>query len=177
MLGLVGVGAGNEHPERRDVGERGPDLLPVHQPLVAVAHRAGRQSGDVGPGAGLAEELAPDLPVLRHRREIPELLLFRAPVHDRRPGHADPDDVERPRRAEPGQLLVDDLGLPRLDAGAAVLTRPGRRGPSRFADAHAELGVVELLPQGAEALVVTGLDRLEPTGRERLHQPLVDAGA
>ena len=177
MLRLVRVGAGDEHPERSDVGERGPHLLPVHNPLVAVANGAGGQPGNVGPGAGLAEELAPDLAVLCHRREVPGLLLLCPPVHDRGAGHPDPDDVERPRRAEPGELLVDDLCLPRLDAGPAVLARPGRRRPSCLADAHAELGVVELLSQRAQPFVVAGFDRIEPTGGEGRLQPLVDAGA
>ena len=177
MLRLIGVGAGNEHPEGGDVRERGPHLLPVDHPLVAVAYGARGQSRHVGPGAGLAEELAPDLAILRHRREVPELLLLGSPVHDRGPGHPDPDDVERPRRAEPRELFVDDLRLPRLDAGPAVLARPGRRRPSRLTDADAELGIVELLPQRAKPFVVAGLDRVEPTTRERLHQPFVDAGA
>ena len=38
-----------------EVGEvriRVPHLLAVHHPLVAVAHRAGAETGEVGPGAG-----------------------------------------------------------------------------------------------------------------------------
>ena len=38
VLRLVGVGAGDEHPPLGEVGERGPDLLAVDDPLVAVAH-------------------------------------------------------------------------------------------------------------------------------------------
>ena len=48
-------------PKLRDVRERGPHLLAVDDPLVAVADRARRQAGDVGARAGLAEHLAPDL--------------------------------------------------------------------------------------------------------------------
>jgi hypothetical protein len=43
------------------VGQRRPHLLAVDDPLVAVAHGAGGETGDVGAGAGLAEQLAPDV--------------------------------------------------------------------------------------------------------------------
>jgi hypothetical protein len=41
-------GAGDEDPEPRVVRQRGPDLLAVHDPLVAVAHRPGAERGQVG---------------------------------------------------------------------------------------------------------------------------------
>ena len=65
VLGLVGIGAGDEHPVLRDVAQRGPHLLTVHQPLVAVAHGARAEPGDVGARARFAEQLAPDVLVRR----------------------------------------------------------------------------------------------------------------
>ena len=62
VLRHVGVRCGTSSiPHLRDVRERRPHLLAVDDPLVAVAHRARREPGDVGAGARLAEELAPDL--------------------------------------------------------------------------------------------------------------------
>ena len=61
MLGDVGVGAGEQHAEVGDLAAGRPDLLAVDDPLVAVLDRLGREAGEVGAGAGLAEQLAPGL--------------------------------------------------------------------------------------------------------------------
>ena len=61
MLGLVGVGAGDEHAHVGDLAARGPHLLAVDDPLVAVLDRPRLQAGEVGAGAGLGEQLAPGL--------------------------------------------------------------------------------------------------------------------
>ena len=61
VLRDVGIGAGQEHADVGDLRARRPHLLPVDDPLVAVTHRRGGEAGEVGPGAGLAEELAPRL--------------------------------------------------------------------------------------------------------------------
>ena len=37
VLGLVRIGPGHQHPPARHVGQRGPHLLPVHDPLIAVS--------------------------------------------------------------------------------------------------------------------------------------------
>src|SRR5205823_1051497 len=70
----VGIGARDEHPPARDVRERGPHLLSVHDPLVAVAHRTRREAGHVAAGAGFAEELAPDLFTGEERTQVALLL-------------------------------------------------------------------------------------------------------
>ena len=54
VLRHVGVRAREQHPPARQVCERRPHLLAVDHPLVAVAHRARRQPGDVGSRARLA---------------------------------------------------------------------------------------------------------------------------
>ena len=61
MLGHVRIGAGDEDGEVGVLRARRPHLLAVHDPLVAVALRPGSQRRQVGAGAGLAEQLAPDL--------------------------------------------------------------------------------------------------------------------
>ena len=134
MLGLVGVGARDEHPPTGDVRERGPHLLAVDDPLVTVADGPGREARDVGAGAGLAEELAPDLLVRRARPEEALLLLLRAPREQRRAAHADADDVEGPWRLVAGQHVVHVLRLPGAQRQAgAVLGRPRRGGVARLA--------------------------------------------
>ena len=61
LLRGVGVGAGDEDAELGDVGDRGPDLLAVDDVGVPVPHGRRAQRSQVGAGAGLAEELAPEL--------------------------------------------------------------------------------------------------------------------
>ena len=84
VLRRVGIGAGDEDAELRVLGERRPDLLAVHDPLVAVAHGAGAERGQVGARAGLAEELAPDLLGGQQREQVALLLRLDAAVDDRR---------------------------------------------------------------------------------------------
>ena len=69
-FGLIGVGAGEQDAPVAEVGAGRPHLLPVDDPLVAVAHGTGRQPREVGAGAGLAEQLAPDLVAAQHRRQV-----------------------------------------------------------------------------------------------------------
>ena len=87
-FGCVEVGAGQEDAEVAVVRARRPHLLTVHDPLVAVAHGPGREPGEVGAGARLAEELAPHLVAAQHRRQVALRLLVGAVGDDRRPGHA-----------------------------------------------------------------------------------------
>jgi hypothetical protein len=52
VLHGLGVGAGDEHAPARQVGERGPHLLAVDDPLVAVAHALRGEAGEVAAGPG-----------------------------------------------------------------------------------------------------------------------------
>ena len=94
LLGL-GVGAGQQHPEARRVGEGRPHLLAVEDPLVAVAHGPGGQAGHVGSGARLGEQLAPDLLAGEQRAQIALPLVLGSRGQDGRSGHAVPDRVAR----------------------------------------------------------------------------------
>ncbi len=108
MLRRVGVGAGDEDAELGEVGQRGPDLLAVDHVLVAVADRPGAQVGEVGAGAGLAEQLAPDLLAGEQRQQVAVALCLRAGVQQRGAGPADADHVARPAHPGRPQLVVDD---------------------------------------------------------------------
>ena len=139
VLGEVGVRARHNEAERGDVRQGGPDLLPVQQPLLAVALGAGGQPGDVGSRAGLAEELAPDLLVREEGTEVALLLLGRAVGGDGGRAHPVADGVAHPghrsaARAQPrlGPLLVS--------RGQAQTARTRR-------EVHPGQAAVELLPQ------------------------------
>jgi hypothetical protein len=111
VLRLLGIGAHDERAEPADVRQRRPDLLAVDDPLVAVPDRARRQAGDVGAGARLREQLAPDLLAGEQRAEVALLLLLAAVRDDRRRRHPVTDRVAvvRDRRTGGGEPLVDRL--------------------------------------------------------------------
>ena len=109
VLRLLGVGAGDEHAPAGQVGQRGPHLLAVDDPLVAVLDGSGRQAGHVGAGARLAEQLAPDLLAGEQRAQVAALLGLGAMGDDGRRAHAVADGVAGPRDRRPGrgQPVVD----------------------------------------------------------------------
>ena len=99
-LGDVGVGAREQHAEVGPVAARRPHLLPVDDPLVAVELGTGVEPGEVGAGAGLAEELAPGLLAGDDVEEVALLLLLGAVDVDRR---AREQRAEAARRTERGE--------------------------------------------------------------------------
>ena len=70
------VGADQAEDPVGVLAQRGPGLLAVDDPVVAVADGGGAQRGEVGAGVGLGEALAPpDVEVRRLRQEALLLLL------------------------------------------------------------------------------------------------------
>ena len=91
----VRIGAGQQDAPVAAVGPGAPDLLAVHDVAVAVALGPGAQRGQVRPGVGLAEQLAPLLRAVEDAGQPPLLLLGRAAGDDGRPGPAQRDGVRR----------------------------------------------------------------------------------
>ena len=89
MLGCLRIGTRNEHAPVREVSECVPHLLPIHHPFVAVAHGARRESGKVGTGTRLAEQLTPLLFAGEHRPQEASLHLVAAVRDDRRAGEGE----------------------------------------------------------------------------------------
>ena len=139
VLGDVGVRARHNEPERRDVRQRGPDLLSVEKPLLAVALGAGRQPGDVRSRTGLAEQLAPDLLVREEWTEVALLLFGRAVSGDGGRAHAVADGVAHPRHrgATRAQPRLRPLLFRRRQAEAARAER----------EVHPGQAAVELLSE------------------------------
>ncbi len=134
MLGLVGVGPGDQQCPGGDVSRGRPYFLAVDDPPVTVTDCPRRQIRQVRSGAWLAEQLAPDL-LARPQRPQPALLLLVGAIgQDRRGGHAQADAVAfRPvgRRASRRELRVDHrLQRPRqrLPAESGRVMRPGQAG-------------------------------------------------
>ena len=173
MLRRLRVGA--HERVHRVRGERlRPQLLAVHDVLVAVAHGAALQRGEVGAAAGLGVALRPVDLAGRDRRHVLGLLLLRAVDHEQRA------EEHRARPADAGcagalALLVEDELLERGEAGAAEVLRPGGgdvalggerlRPLVRGALDCGVLGVAVVPPVGAggeDLLAVGGADHVGP---------------
>ena len=106
-----------------DVGPGGPDLGTVDDVPVAVADGPGSQRGQVRTGLRLAEQLAPVLGVVQHRREEAVLLGLGAAGDDRRAGPSHADGGAGDANPGPPELVVDD------ELGDGVRVAAPRRGP------------------------------------------------
>jgi hypothetical protein len=105
------VGPGDQQGPPGLVRLRGPHLLPVDHPLVAVPHGPGSQRGQVAARARLAEQLAPDFLGRPELAQPALFLLVGAVGEDGRGGHAQADTVTLGvvgRGAGRGELGVDD---------------------------------------------------------------------
>jgi hypothetical protein len=128
MLGRVRVGPGEEQAPLGVVGPAGPHLAAGDDPAIAsgFGHGTGRQPGQVRPGVGLGEQLAPDLLAPGDRRQPAPPLLGLA-VDER--GGAEQGQAHKERvevgRLVAGQLAGDGRGLAGGRPAPAALRRPG----------------------------------------------------
>ncbi len=128
-LRRVRIGA---HEDKTPVGMMrggGPDLLPIHHVVVAVAFRRCLQRGKIGSSARFGEPLAPPVIEVGSAGEKALLLLLGAELDQYRAEHG---DVERRqlRCWRDLVLLQEDHLLHRGPAWAAPLLRPGHRRPA-----------------------------------------------
>jgi hypothetical protein len=176
VLGQVGVGATDHLADVAVVGARGPHLLTVQNPLVAVAFGAHLQTGQVGACARLAEQLATDQVAPVHPRQHPGLHRLAGVGEDRRRHHAEADAEERHvgRPVAGLEGAVGDVVGP-WQAATAQLGRSGDpRQPCGVAGAQPSFALgelsglrlrVELFEQGD---VVVALAPHEPGGGRQL---------
>ena len=125
-LGTVGIGAGEQNAVVGIMRARGPDLLAVDDPVVALLLRARAQARDVGAAGGLGEQLAPDFFAGGQRRQIGALMLLARERHHGRPAHAVADD-------EHARLACRTAPLPAARSRARSARRRGRHIPSASA--------------------------------------------
>ena len=182
FFGRRRIGARQEDGEVGVLRPGGPHLLPAHHPLVAVAHRLRRQRREVGPGAGLAEELAPLLLVAHDRTEEAQLLLVGAVREQRRRGVVEPERIERAEVERREHGAHRGRGL-RRHAQAAVLRRPRRHHQSRRPEHRVPRLVVGPAPHLTDRGVAAACRGVAPRDRHVLLDPrfgarhaLVDRG-
>src|SRR6185436_15022351 len=128
----VGIGARDQEAVVGIMRARGPDLLAVDDPVVALLFRARTQARDVGAAGRLGEQLAPDMFAGGELRQIVALVLLAAERHHGRAAHA-LADLERLRQlAVDALFLLPDHFLDRGRAAAAIFLRPVQAGPAAF---------------------------------------------
>ena len=120
----VGVGLGDEHDEVGAVAVGDVGLRAVDDPLVAVAHGARADAGDVGAGVGLGDPEAGDL---RRPRSPARGSAASAPRCRTRGSAASPCRCA-PRRPSPARRSPS-ASSPRRARGCRSSRRPGRRTP------------------------------------------------
>ena len=127
---LAGVGAHQTEAPVGVLGTRGPDLLAVDQEVVALVLGAGLEGRKVRTRARLGEALAPLHVAAADQRDMLKLLVLGAVLQEGGAEHHHAhaaDGVVGPGAAE---FLLDDPGLSRPKAAAAVLAGPGGGAPA-----------------------------------------------
>ena len=130
VLRRVGIGAAEQEAEVGVVGARGPHLLAVDHPLVAVAHGTGGQGRQVAARAGLAHPEARGDLAAQDRQGVVADLVLGAVVEDRRRHDAEALHVGGAGHLRLGQLLDEHERLDRSGVAAAALGRPARHEPA-----------------------------------------------
>ena len=108
-----------------------PHLLAVDHPLVAVELGPCRESGEVGAGARLAEQLAPRLLAREDRSEQPLPNAVGPVFEDRRAGEPRTAAEREAHGADGTELVGDDVVRPRRQAATVPPLGPRRHGPPR----------------------------------------------
>jgi hypothetical protein len=135
----VGVGLGDEHDEVGAVAVGDVGLRAVDDPLVAVAHRARLDAGDVGAGVGLGDAEAGDLLALDRRHEVALLLLLgaeQARIGGVAMSVCTATPIARPPRARVRHLLGEHEVAEVVAALAAVLLGLGEAEEAELAHAR-----------------------------------------
>jgi hypothetical protein len=152
VLGLLGVGPGHDDAVVAVVGARGPDLLALEDPLVAVPGGLHGEAGHVGTGARLREHLAPDggaPDVVGHEAG---LLLAGAELVQHREAHAVRDRERRVGEVPALHLPVEDLLVALRESRPAEVGGVGEAGQAGVGQCCLEV------PGSSEALGVLVAD-------------------
>ena len=126
---LRGIRAHEAEDPVRVMRERGPDLLPRHHVVVALAHRLGLERRQIGARAGLGVALAPEVVAAVDARQEALLLGVGAEAQQHRGAHPETEGDQR-RGGREAALLLEDVALGDAPARAAPLHRPVRRHPA-----------------------------------------------
>ena len=123
------LGAGDDEDPVGELGQRRPDLLPVHHPLPVDEVGAGLHVGEIGAGVGFGVALTPEFVTREDLRHEPLLLRLGAERHQGRAEQGDTHVGNASRRLglDIGEVEDDLLGERALTAA----DRGGKSMPSQ----------------------------------------------
>ena len=148
VAAVLGAGAHQQLAVVGHLGVGSPDLRSGDHVVVAVPDGPGAQRGEVAPGIGLGEALAPDLVAPEDGRQVARPLLGGALGDDGRPGVEETDEVDPDvGGVGPLELLFEDQLLDRRRAAAAALDRPVDPGVAGVEEQPLPVGVVGAAPR------------------------------
>ncbi len=159
------VGANEQDHPLRPHREAGPDLLPVHDVVVAVTDGLALERGQVAAGAGLGVAGAPLDLAAQDRADVLLLLLLRAVLDERGSDPGEPHVAEaQHRRLHARHLFFQDHLLADRAAAAADLARPIEADPALCVEVlvpfeerrqvvHAFFGVHRILPRALREMI------------------------
>ena len=134
LLFRLRIGAHQAEDPIGVLAERVPGLLAIDEIVIALAHRARAQRGQIRAGARLRIPLAPPRLARADGRQKALLLRGAAERDDHGRDHLDSERNETRRTGVRGFLLEDVL-LHGVPAGAAELHRPAHGAPAAFVQA------------------------------------------
>ena len=177
VLGRVGVGAGEQQAERRDVAEAGPHLLPADGPSespsrTALVARPARS--EPAPGSENSWHQISSLRAIGRRKRsfcssVPQL-------HDRRPDEIDADGVVEARHLVAAERAPDGATDARRQPQAAVLRRPRRGDVAGAGELRPQLVGVDLGARLDERVGIVTVDRRDPVVGQVVAEEALDLG-
>src|SRR5256712_4447712 len=148
------VGTDEQEAPVGDVSHARPDLLTVHDEVIALPHGARLEIRQVRARVGLGESLAPELVGRQDSRQEPRLLRRGPVLHERGAEHRHTAAVDELRRLGTRHLLVEDDHLDDRRTPPAELARPVEPDIARLAHSflpRAELpDLLAVGPRGCE---------------------------
>ena len=121
---FVRIGARQAQAPRGELGVGRPHLAAGHEVAPVRRHGTRRERGQVTPGIGLAEELAPDLGGGEDRWQVAPALLLGAVRQQGGADQVDPDPVQRLRSLRAGVLALVQRDLDGCGTPPSVGVRP-----------------------------------------------------
>jgi hypothetical protein len=166
VLGDVGVGAGQEHAQIGILAARRPDLLTVHDPLVAVPPRPALQPGQVRTGGRFTEQLAPRLPAGHDVAHVGVDLLTGPVAGDGRGGEEQSEPGRSPEGPPGSDPLLHPEPVGARQPAAVGVHREGRGGPTGQAQSLPPLGDGEVrVPVVGQPIIELAEERVGSRGR------------
>ena len=124
MLGCFRIGPGEQDHLVGKAPQRRPDLVPIDDPLVAIADGTRLQRGQITARRRLTETLTPDFVGTQNFRDITFFLRLGTIGQNHRPGPGQTDQIDQKGNSGASHLLAHDALVARRSSTAAIGSGP-----------------------------------------------------